>query len=130
MSYNTKLESVSDLDSVDFESMWSSMFPFHTQNLSVFGDEVAPDEMGSSCNNSTKSDAGQLDKDVVNPGSVVLSGEMMFRYMGWTEAADLIIKGLNGAVQSKRVTYDFERQMEGATKVKCSEFGDEIIKNM
>lgn len=70
------------------------------------------------------------DKDVVNPGSVVLSGEMMLRYMGWTEAADLIIKGLNGAVQSKRVTYDFERLMEGATKVKCSEFGAEIIKNM
>jgi isocitrate dehydrogenase len=55
---------------------------------------------------------------------------MMFRYMGWGEAADLIIKGLNGAVASKRVTYDFERLMEGATKVKCSEFGDEIIKNM
>jgi isocitrate dehydrogenase len=70
------------------------------------------------------------DKDQVNPGSVVLSGEMMLRYMGWTEAADLIIKGLNGAVQSKRVTYDFERLMEGATKVKCSEFGDEIIKYM
>ncbi|MBP9194903.1 MAG: NADP-dependent isocitrate dehydrogenase [Saprospiraceae bacterium] len=70
------------------------------------------------------------DKDQVNPGSVVLSGEMMLRYMGWTEAADLILKGLNGAVASKRVTYDFERLMEGATKVKCSEFGDEIIKNM
>jgi isocitrate dehydrogenase len=70
------------------------------------------------------------DKDQVNPGSVILSGEMMFRYMGWDEAADLIIKGLNGAVASKRVTYDFERLMEGATKVKCSEFGDEIIKNM
>ena len=70
------------------------------------------------------------DKDQVNPGSVVLSGEMMLRYMGWGEAADLIIKGLNGAVQSKRVTYDFERLMEGATKVKCSEFGDEIIRNM
>ena len=70
------------------------------------------------------------DKDVVNPGSVVLSGEMMLRYMGWTEAADLILKGLNGAIGSKRVTYDFERLMEGATKVKCSEFGDEIIKHM
>ncbi|MBK8698969.1 MAG: NADP-dependent isocitrate dehydrogenase [Saprospiraceae bacterium] len=70
------------------------------------------------------------DKDQVNPGSVVLSGEMMFRYMGWTEAADLIIKGLNGAIMSKRVTYDFERLMEGATRVKCSEFGDEIIKHM
>lgn len=69
-------------------------------------------------------------QDKVNPGSVVLSGEMMFRYMGWKEAADLIIKGLNGAIGKKRVTYDFERLMEGATLVKCSEFGDEIIKNM
>ena len=59
-------------------------------------------------------------KDVVNPGSVVLSGEMMFRYMGWTEAADLILKGLNGAIGSKRVTYDFARQMDGATEIKCS----------
>jgi isocitrate dehydrogenase len=70
------------------------------------------------------------DQDVVNPGSVVLSGEMMFRYMGWTEAADLILKGLNGAIGSKRVTYDFARQMEGATKIKCSEFGDNIIAHM
>jgi isocitrate dehydrogenase len=69
-------------------------------------------------------------KDVVNPGSVVLSGEMMLRYMGWTEAADLILKGLNGAIGSKRVTYDFARQMEGATEIKCSEFGDNIIANM
>ncbi len=66
-------------------------------------------------------------KDVVNPGSVVLSGEMMFRYLGWTEAADLILKGLNGAIGSKRVTYDFARQMEGATEIKCSQFGDNII---
>lgn len=66
-------------------------------------------------------------KDVVNPGSVVLSGEMMLRYMGWVEAADLIIKGLNGAVSSKRVTYDFARLMEGATEVKCSQFGDNMI---
>jgi isocitrate dehydrogenase len=66
-------------------------------------------------------------QDVVNPGSVILSGEMMLRYLGWTEAADLIIKGLNGAIASKRVTYDFERLMEGATKLKCSEFGDNII---
>lgn len=70
------------------------------------------------------------DKDQVNPGSVILSGEMMLRYLGWKEAADLVIKGLNGAIGSKRVTYDFERLMEGATKVKCSEFGDEIIKHM
>ena len=69
-------------------------------------------------------------KDVVNPGSVVLSGEMMFRYLGWSEAADLIVKGLNGAIASKRVTYDFARQMEGATEIKCSEFGDNIIAHM
>jgi isocitrate dehydrogenase len=69
-------------------------------------------------------------KDMVNPGSVVLSGEMMFRYLGWTEAADLIVKGLNGAIASKRVTYDFARQMEGATEVKCSQFGDNIVANM
>ena len=70
------------------------------------------------------------DKDMVNPGSVVLSGEMMFRYLGWTEVADLILKGLNGAIASKKVTYDFARQMEGATKIKCSEFGDNIIAHM
>jgi isocitrate dehydrogenase len=70
------------------------------------------------------------DKDQVNPGSVVLSGEMMFRYLGWTEVADLILKGLNGAIASKRVTYDFARQMTGATQIKCSEFGDNIITNM
>jgi isocitrate dehydrogenase len=69
-------------------------------------------------------------QDVVNPGSVVLSGEMMFRYLGWTEAADLILKGLNGAIGSKRVTYDFARQMEGATEIKCSQFGDNIIAHM
>jgi isocitrate dehydrogenase len=69
-------------------------------------------------------------KDVVNPGSVILSGEMMFRYLGWGEAADLIVKGLNGAIASKRVTYDFARQMEGATEIKCSEFGDNIIAHM
>jgi isocitrate dehydrogenase len=69
-------------------------------------------------------------KDVVNPGSVVLSGEMMFRYLGWTEAADLILKGLNGAIGSKRVTYDFARLMEGATEIKCSQFGDNIISHM
>jgi len=68
--------------------------------------------------------------DKVNPGSVALSGEMMFRYMGWTEAADLIVKGLSGAIASKKVTYDFARLMEGATEIKCSEFGDNIIKHM
>ncbi len=71
--------------------------------------------------------AGQ---DKVNPSSVILSGEMMFRYMKWDKAADLIIKGIEGAISSKRVTYDFERQMDGATLLKCSEFGSEIIKNM
>ena len=69
-------------------------------------------------------------KDMVNPGSVVLSGEMMLRYMGWTEAADLILKGLNGAIGSKKVTYDFARLMEGATEIKCSAFGDNIISHM
>ena len=68
--------------------------------------------------------------DRVNPGSVVLSGEMMLRYMGWNEAADLILKGINGAIAAKRVTYDFARQMEGATEIKCSEFGDAIIEKM
>jgi isocitrate dehydrogenase len=69
-------------------------------------------------------------QDKVNPGSVVLSGEMMFRHLGWTEAADLIIKGINGAIASKRVTYDFARLMEGATEIKCSEFGENIIAQM
>ncbi len=69
-------------------------------------------------------------KDQVNPGSVILSGEMMLRYMGWTEAADLIIRGMEGAIGSRRVTYDFARLMEGATQVKCSEFGDNVIGQM
>jgi isocitrate dehydrogenase len=69
-------------------------------------------------------------KDVVNPGSVVLSGEMMLRYMGWVEAADLIVKGLNGAIGSKKVTYDFARLMDNATEIKCSQFGDNLIANM
>lgn len=71
--------------------------------------------------------AGQ---DKVNPGSVILSGAMMFQHLGWTEAADLIFKGLEASISSKRVTYDFERLMEGATLLKCSEFGQEIVKNM
>jgi isocitrate dehydrogenase len=70
------------------------------------------------------------DKDQVNPGSVILSGEMMLRHLGWNEAADLIIKGMDGAIGAKTVTYDFARLMEGATKIKCSEFGDAIIKHM
>lgn len=71
--------------------------------------------------------AGQ---DKVNPGSLILSGEMMLRHMGWVEAADLVLKGMADAIASKRVTYDFERLMEGATLVKASEFGQEIIKQM
>ncbi|HTQ10887.1 MAG TPA: NADP-dependent isocitrate dehydrogenase [Fimbriimonadaceae bacterium] len=69
-------------------------------------------------------------KDVVNPCSVILSGEMMFRYMKWTEAADLIVRGVEGAISSGRVTYDFARLTEGATEIKCSEFGDNIIAHM
>ncbi|MEP4548062.1 MAG: NADP-dependent isocitrate dehydrogenase [Saccharospirillum sp.] len=71
--------------------------------------------------------AGQ---DKVNPGSLILSGEMMLRHMGWIEAADLVLKGMADAIASKRVTYDFERLMDGATLVKASEFGQEIIKQM
>ena len=71
--------------------------------------------------------AGQ---DKVNPGSLILSGEMMLRYLGWTEAADLIIRGLERTIGQKRVTYDFERLMEGATLLKCSEFGAAIVENM
>ena len=69
-------------------------------------------------------------KDQVNPSSVILSGVMMFEYMGWQEAADLIVNGIKGAIGQKRVTYDFHRLMEGATKLKCSEFGGEIVTNM
>ncbi len=69
-------------------------------------------------------------QDKVNPGSLILSGEMMLRYMGWPEAADLIIKGVNGAIKNKTVTYDFHRLMEGATLVKCSEFGEKIVGQM
>jgi isocitrate dehydrogenase len=65
--------------------------------------------------------------DKVNPSSVILSGEMMFRYMGWTEVADLLLNGIDGAIASNKVTYDFARLMEGATEIKCSEFGDNIV---
>ena len=71
--------------------------------------------------------AGQ---DKVNPGSIILSAEMMLRHMGWTEAADLIIKGVGGAISAKTVTYDLDRLMEGATLLSCSEFGAAIIDNM
>ena len=67
---------------------------------------------------------------MVNPGSVTLSGEMMLRHLGWTEAADLVIKGLNGAIAAKTVTYDFHRLMEGAKQLKCSEFGSAVIQHM
>jgi len=70
------------------------------------------------------------DQDVVNPGSVILSGVMMLEHMGWQEAADAILKGLEKSIANKTVTYDFARQMEGAKKIKCSEFADEIIKNL
>ena len=70
------------------------------------------------------------DKDVVNPGSVVLSGEMMFRYMGWHEAADLIVKGMEGAIAAKTVTYDFHRLMDDADLLKTSEFGTAVIQHM
>ena len=69
-------------------------------------------------------------KDKVNPGSVILSGEMMFRYLGWNEAADLIVDSMNKTIGQKKVTYDFERLMDGATLLKCSEFGDALISNM
>ena len=71
--------------------------------------------------------AGQ---DKVNPSSVILSGVLMLEHLGWQEAADLVIKGIETSIANKTVTYDFERLMEGATKVKCSEFGDKIIENM
>jgi len=70
------------------------------------------------------------DKDVVNPGSVILSGEMMFRFLGWPEAADMILHGIEGAIGSRRVTYDFHRLMENATLLRCSEFGDAVIDHM
>jgi isocitrate dehydrogenase len=70
------------------------------------------------------------DKDVVNPGSVILSGEMMFRYMGWNQAADLVVRGMEGAIAARTVTYDFHRLMDGAILLKCSEFGDAVIQHM
>jgi isocitrate dehydrogenase len=70
------------------------------------------------------------DLDKVNPGSVILSGEMMLRHLGWQEAANLVIHGMDGAIASKRVTYDFARLMDGGSEIKCSEFGDNIIAHM
>ncbi len=69
-------------------------------------------------------------QDKVNPGSVILSGEMMLRHMGWTEAADLVVKGMDGAIGAKAVTYDFARLMEGATEIRCSEFGEAVVAHM
>jgi len=69
-------------------------------------------------------------KDMVNPSSVILSAVMMLDYMGWDKAGKLIVKGIERSIRKKRVTYDFERLMKGATKLKCSEFGTEIISNM
>ena len=71
--------------------------------------------------------AGQ---DKVNPSSVILSGVMMLEHLGWQEAADLVVNGIEGAITKKNVTYDFERLMDGATLLKCSEFGTEVIENM
>ena len=71
--------------------------------------------------------AGQ---DKVNPGSLILSAEMMLRHLGWTEAADLVVKGMSGAIAARQVTYDLERLMEGATLLSCSEFGQAVIKQM
>jgi isocitrate dehydrogenase len=68
--------------------------------------------------------------DKVNPGSLILSAEMMLRYMGWTEAADLVIKSMSAAIGDKQVTYDFARQMDGATELSCSAFGDAMIARM
>jgi isocitrate dehydrogenase len=66
----------------------------------------------------------------VNPGSVILSGEMMLRHLGWVEAADLVVRGMDGAISARRVTYDFARLMENATEVSTSAFGDAIIESM
>ena len=69
-------------------------------------------------------------QDRVNPGSVILSGEMMLRYMGWNESADLVLSAMNGAIGARTVTYDFARLMPGATEVKCSAFADAVIAHM
>ena len=71
-----------------------------------------------------------MGQDKVNPGSIILSAEMMLRHMGWVEAADMIINGVQGAINAKTVTYDFERLMPEATLLRCSEFGDAVIEHM
>ncbi len=88
------------------------------------GDEVA---LFEATHGTAPKYAGQ---DKVNPGSLILSGVMMLDHLGWQKAADLIVKGLETTIQNKTVTYDFERLMERATKVSCSEFGNLIVKNM
>ncbi len=86
---------------------------------------------GAACFEATHGTAPKYaGQDKVNPGSLILSGEMMFRYLGWTEAADLILKGVEGAIGARRVTYDFARQMEGATEVGCRAFGEAIVASM
>ena len=86
---------------------------------------------GAACFEATHGTAPKYaGKDMVNPGSLILSGEMMFRYMGWIEAADLIIQGVERTIANKTVTYDFHRLMDGATKVSCSEFGRLVAENM
>jgi isocitrate dehydrogenase len=86
---------------------------------------------GAACFEATHGTAPKYaGQDKVNPGSLILSGEMMFRYMGWTEAADLIVKGVEGAIGARRVTYDFARQMEGATEVGCRAFGEAVVEWM
>jgi isocitrate dehydrogenase len=69
-------------------------------------------------------------KNIVIPGSMILSAEMMLRHLGWVEAADLILKGVEGAISARTVTYDFARQMPGANQVSCSDFGEAIIRHM
>jgi isocitrate dehydrogenase len=86
---------------------------------------------GAACFEATHGTAPKYaDQDKVNPGSLILSGEMMFRYMGWTEAADRIVAGMERAISNKTVTYDFERLMDGAKLLKCSEFAEAIVAAM
>jgi isocitrate dehydrogenase len=88
-------------------------------------------DTGAACFEATHGTAPKYaDQDKVNPGSLMLSGEMMFRYMGWTEAADRIIAGVERTIGNKTVTYDFERQMDGAKLLKCSEFAEAVAANM
>jgi isocitrate dehydrogenase len=88
------------------------------------GDDVAVFE----ATHGTAPKYANLDK--INPGSLILSGVMMLEHLGWNEAADLVVKGLRGAIANRTVTYDLERQMEGATLVSTSRFGEEIARNM